>query len=202
MIKAVIFDLDGTLYQSTVIREKFAEAAYLTLSRFQKITLADARKLIETRRDELGKKTGAGVPYTLVLKSFGVPIEFWHRENINYFDPRKYLSRDKRLIESLVRLKEQYKLAVLTNNNLVQSERTLEALGITNLFCRIFTYNTYKLLKPDITFFKKAAEDLQVIPGECLFVGDRYDVDLEPALSLGMKIRHVKGPEDIYSLAV
>jgi FMN phosphatase YigB (HAD superfamily) len=49
MIKVIIFDLDGTLYKSKGIAEKFAQAAYYTLSKFQNISLDDAQKLIEEK---------------------------------------------------------------------------------------------------------------------------------------------------------
>jgi putative hydrolase of the HAD superfamily len=200
MIKAIFFDLDGTLYKSTDIRKKFAEAAYYTLSKFRKIPLANAQRLVEERRDRLKKEQGFSIPYTLTLKSFGVPIEYWHDENIAFFDPRDYLAKDEELRKSLVLLKKHHKLAVLTNNNRVQAERTLIALNIINLFDGIFTYNSFKLLKPDPEFFKRAVAALDLEPEACCFVGDRYNVDLGPAKELGMHIYEVQGPADIYEL--
>ena len=50
-------------------------------------------------------------------------------------------------------------------------------------------------------FFEKATIELGVEPKACLFIGDRYDVDLRPAKEIGMQILEVKGPEDIYDLA-
>jgi putative hydrolase of the HAD superfamily len=200
MIKAILFDLDGTLYKSTEIRKQFAEAAYATLAKFKKISTTQAQKLIEDRREELKKKQGFPVPYTLTLASYGVPIELWHEENIKYFDPRNYLSKDERLGKILENLRTEYKLAILTNNNDVQTKRVLEALGIDGLFDKIFTYNSFKILKPNPEFFKKAAGALEVKTEECLVVGDRYNVDLDPAKGLNMKIFEVKGPEDICKL--
>ncbi len=199
-IKAIIFDLDGTLYKSTEIRTKFAEAAYYTLSKFKKIGIDDAKRLLERKREELKREYGEPVPYTLTLKSFGMSVEQWHKENVSYFDPRDYLTEDNRLRKSLIELKEHYHLAILTNNNSIQTERILEALAIKDLFDRIFTYNTFKLLKPSLEFLKRAVDVLQVAPEECCFVGDRYNVDLSPAKRLGMHIYEVKGPEDVYCL--
>jgi len=200
MPKIIIFDLDGTLYKSPEIAKHFADAAYHALSKLKNIEVEEAQRLIEEKREELKKECGSPVPYTLTLKTFGLPIERWHEENVAYFDPRDYLKKDERLKQSLGKLKEHYRLAILTNNNTIQTERILEALGLEDLFEKIFTYNSFKLLKPDPQFFQRAAENMGVEPEECCFVGDRYNVDLNPAKGLGMQIYEVKGPEDIYHL--
>ncbi len=199
-VRLIFFDLDGTLYRSTVIREKFAEAAACTLKKFKDVPLEDARHLIQTMRQQLRLRYKDNVPYTLALQAFGIPIDLWHRENIAYFDPRDHLQYDERLRRCLCELKTKHRLAVLTNNNATQTQRTLEALGVGDVFDEVFTYNTYKLLKPDHLFFRRAIEHCGVRPEECLFVGDRYGIDLEPAESLGMHIYEVTGPEDIYTM--
>jgi putative hydrolase of the HAD superfamily len=202
MIKVIIFDLDGTLYKSKEIAEKFARAAHYTLSKFKNIPLDDARKLIEEKRQEMEKEYSDSVPQTLILNSFGISTESWHKENIDFFDPRDYLTKDEKLKKSLDGLKKRYRLTVLTNNNKIQTERTLAALGLNALFDRVYTYNSFKLLKPNPEFFQKAVEDLNVEPEACFFIGDRNSVDLEPAKKLGMFTYKVKGPEDIYDLLI
>ncbi len=200
MPKVIIFDLDGTLYKSPEITRHFADAAYHALAKFKNIEVEEAQRLLEEKREELKKKYDSPVPYTLTLKTFGLPIERWHEENVAYFDPRHYLGKNEKLKKSLGELKEHYRLAILTNNNTIQTQRILEALGLEDLFEKIFTYNSFKLLKPDPQFFQRAAEDMGVEPEECCFVGDRYNVDLNPAKGLGMQIYEVNGPEDIYHL--
>jgi putative hydrolase of the HAD superfamily len=200
MIKVILFDLDGTLYESETVRKKFAEAAYSTLATLKNITVEEAKTLIEARREELLEKQGFPAPYTLALVSYGLPIEMWHKQNVTFFDPRDYLKKDSTLKTTLERLKTNYRLAILTNNNDTQTERILEALGVDGLFDRVFTYNTFKVLKPNPEFFKQAAHAFGVKPNECLVIGDRYHVDLDPAKQLGMRIYEVNGPEDIYHL--
>jgi len=200
MIKVILFDLDGTLYNSTEVRKKFAEAAYHALAKLKNITVEEAAALIEDTREKLKKKHGFPVPYTLTLVRFGMPVETWHKENIDFFDPRDYLSANGELRELLLDLKKRCKLAILTNNNEVQATRILEALKVQDLFDRVFTYNTFKTMKPNPLFFKKAAKEMEVQPEECLVVGDRYSVDLIPAQDMGMQIYEVKGPDDIRKL--
>jgi HAD superfamily hydrolase (TIGR01549 family) len=200
MIKVILFDLDGTLYKSPEIRKKFAEAAYHALAKLKNISVEEAKTMIEGTREKLKEKHGFPVPYTLTLIRFGMPVELWHKENIKFFNPRDYLSQNGELKEMLSGLTKRCRLAILTNNNEIQAQRILEALNVRDLFDRVFTYNTFKTMKPNPDFFKKAAKEMGVKPKECLVVGDRYSVDLIPAQDLGMQIYEVKGPDDIKKL--
>ena len=200
MIKVILFDLDGTLYNSTEVRKKFAEAAYHALAKLKDITVEEATSLIEDTREKLKEKHGFPVPYTLTLVRFGMPVENWHKENIDFFDPRDYLSSNGELREMLLDLRKRCRLAILTNNNEVQAGRILQALKVKDLFDRVFTYNSFKTMKPNPQFYKQAAKVMEVTPEECLVVGDRYSIDLIPAQNLGMQIYEVKGPDDIPKL--
>ena len=200
MIKVILFDLDGTLYKSPEIRKKFAQAAYHALAKLKNVSVKEAKTMIEGTREKLKEKHGFPVPYTLTLIRYGMPVELWHKENIEFFDPRDYLSQNGELKEMRSGLTKRCRLAILTNNNEVQAQRILEALNVRDLFDRVFTYNTFKTMKPNPDFFKKAAKEMGVKPKECLVVGDRYSVDLIPAQDLGMQIYEVKGPNDIKKL--
>ncbi|MEO0225924.1 MAG: HAD family hydrolase [candidate division WOR-3 bacterium] len=200
MIKAIIFDLDGTLYKSKKIERKFAEAAYYTLAKFKKIGLREASRLVEDRRARLSQKKGHRIPYTYTLRSFGVPIEYWHRENIRYFDPRDYLRKSIKLKKIFKQLHKNYRLAVVTNNNRVQTMRILKALNIEKYFTVIQTFNDSNRLKPDPKVFVEVTRRLKVDPKECLSVGDRVDVDLLPAQKIGMAVLKVNSPRGISRL--
>lgn len=200
MIKVILFDLDGTLYRSDEVQRKFAEAAYHALARVKKLPVSRAQALIEETRAQLKAQNGYAVPYTLTLARFGMSVARWHKANTAYFDPRDHLSADGELRRMLLHLRKRYRLAILTNNNEVQAGRILEALQVQDLFDRVFTYNTFKTMKPNPAFFKKAMAAMGVAPAQCLVVGDRYSVDLIPAQNLGMRIYEVKGPGDISKL--
>lgn len=199
--RAIFFDLDGTLYRSPLIAEKFAEAAYHTYAQVMQCPLEEARNIVEQRRELLSREKGHQVPYTLTLLSFGVPMETWHAVNIAHFNAGDYLEVNNDLRDCLAQLKKKYRLAVITNNNKVQCERILEAVGIRSMFDNLFTYNTFKLLKPDPEFFKKASATMKINIENCIMVGDRYNVDLDPARHLGMSVYEVKGPDDICRFA-
>ncbi len=200
MLKAIIFDLDGTLYKSPEVYQQFAEAAYHTYAKIKNTTKEKAKEILEKKREELRKIRGFPVPYTLALIEFGISIEKWHEENIAFFDAGAFLKPDTELKQVLQKLKQKYIIAVLTNNNKIQTDRILGALDIKDLFDYIFTYESFKLIKPNPEIFRNVVNKLGLKPDECLMVGDRYDVDLVPAKEIGMKIYEVKGPEQIPDL--
>lgn len=54
--------------------------------------------------------------------------------------------------------------------------------------------------KPETEPFELALRLLDLRPEVCLSIGDRFDVDLAPALALGMGGILVTGVEDVYRL--
>lgn len=197
MIKSILFDLDGTLYVSEKVIYQFAQAAYQTYAQTAAVSLEEARQKVEERRAEMKAERGYAVPFTLALVSLGVTIEQWHRENTRFFNAGDFLAPDPLLRKRLHELKSGRSLAVLTNNNRAQTERILTALGIGDSFDHVFTYESFKRIKPDPEVFRLAAATMGLSCSECLMVGDQYEVDLVPARAAGMAIHHVRGPADI-----
>ena len=54
--------------------------------------------------------------------------------------------------------------------------------------------------KPSPGPFEETARRLGLAPARCVSVGDRFDVDLAPAMELGMGAILVDGVEDVYEL--
>lgn len=200
MVKFIIFDLDGTLYDSPEVYQKFAEAAYHTYAQVNMVPEETARRRLEERREELKRQKGFAVPYTLALISYGIDIETWHRMNVAFFNPADFLKPDEMLRKSLLEMKQKHRLAVLTNNNDIQTRRILDKLNLAGLFDHVFTFNSFHLLKPDPAILKNVLMVMKARPEECLMVGDRYEVDLIPARDLGMQTCEVKGPAGVIEI--
>lgn len=65
-------------------------------------------------------------------------------------------------------------------------EKHLEQVGILDFFTvRVYSYE-FDFRKPDLRIFKIAAERIGEAAENILFVGDRIDNDIKPALQLGM----------------
>jgi len=81
------------------------------------------------------------------------------------------------------------KLGIVSNTfvNGNSLDRHLQQLGILDFFSvRIYSYE-FAFRKPDLGIFKAAAERVGEMVGDIVFVGDRIDKDIEPALRLGMR---------------
>ncbi len=93
------------------------------------------------------------------------------------------------LAQSMEKLKEQgLKIGIVSNTFVHKStlEKHLDSLGIRDMFdLRIYSYEC-GLRKPDPRIFQRAAERIGVEPARILFVGDRIDKDIRPALKAGM----------------
>jgi putative hydrolase of the HAD superfamily len=65
-------------------------------------------------------------------------------------------------------------------------EKHLEQVGILDFFpLRMYSYE-FDFKKPDLRIFRIAAERIGEAMENILFVGDRIDNDIQPALALGM----------------
>ena len=90
---------------------------------------------------------------------------------------------------TLASLKQlQLKLGIVTNTFISASslERHLKQVGILDFFTvRLYSYE-FDFRKPDVRIFEAAAERIREKITDIMFVGDRLDNDIKPALKLGM----------------
>jgi FMN phosphatase YigB (HAD superfamily) len=80
-------------------------------------------------------------------------------------------------------------LGILSNTfvNAHSLEKHLKQLGLLDFFTvRMYSYE-FDFRKPDIRIFKIAAERIGEAAENILYVGDRIDKDIQPALRIGMQ---------------
>jgi len=82
----------------------------------------------------------------------------------------------------------------LAANQPVRVISLLQQYGIGHFFENPGVSGVYGFRKPDVRFFLRACENLDVAPADCVMVGDRIDNDIVPAKLLGMStVRLVTG---------
>ncbi len=201
---AFIFDIDGTLYtndeyvrhQIDVLVNKYAEIAGISGE-------AAAERVSEARVRHAAKHGGTQTSLGNALAELGIPISssvHWREELIQ---PERYLSTDARLRATLTKLAERAVMVVLTNNPVSIGRRSLAALGVGDLFRTIVGLDTTLSSKPEPEPVEAAVGACGVAAKQIVSVGDRYDVDLSPALKLGcggVLIEHVAEVYDLPSL--
>lgn len=198
--RGLLFDIDGTLYDHATYlashKQSLTERLAMELGR----SYDEVRHEVRDVQDRLAAERGRRPSLANTFLEFGVSMEqnvAWRSRLLN---PERYLGHDPRLAEALSALKQRFALAALTNNPTDIARRTLEILGIGSIFPTIVALDDTLVSKPDPEPFRAGLAALELPAGEVIMIGDRYDVDIAPALELGMSGVLVDGVEDVYAL--
>ncbi len=108
-----------------------------------------------------------------------------------WYEPlSKTATTDPEIKETLIALKGlRLKLGILSNTfvNAHSLEKHLKQLGILDFFTvRMYSYE-FDFRKPDARIFKVAAKRIGETMENILYVGDRIDKDIRPAIRSGMQ---------------
>ena len=100
----------------------------------------------------------------------------------------------RQVISLLKKLKQNYKLAVLSNSNSEFINEFLERENLETIFDAEVISQEIGLIKPDPEIFKVALNKLQTSPAETLFIDDR-ERNVQAAEKLGIKGILYKNPQ-------
>ena len=193
--------MDGTLYTNPAYCQMQIDKPVEKLAGLRGKSFAEMEQEIadfraEWARTHDGQKTSLGN----VFAAFGVGIAESVRWREELYEPADYIAPDLRLRETLLRLSSAYKLCLVTNNPVSVARKTLAALGADGLFPVIVGLDTCFVSKPNDAPFRKAVDLADLAAGECVAVGDRFDIDIAVPLKLGMGGVLVGGVGDVYEL--
>jgi len=202
-IKAIGFDVDGTLYHSPPAMT--SEIGRILIQKVASALSQDPDELAE----EYLKRRDAYRSNTQTLNSFGLDGERIFQNVWDTIAIEKYVSKDTRLVKMIAGLKKKYQLFIITNGTRLQVEKKMIHLGLDyhDFDPRICCYDQ-GWVKPEPSSFLAAIESLAMEPSETVYVGDREDTDVEGAQAVGMKTIYVGGKssksdlscDDIYGL--
>ncbi len=206
-IRAVLFDLGETLlnFGKVDTAALFREGARLSYDylKGQRQAIGSfgyyrLRSLVSLRvRRWISNVRGKDFDALTVLKKAGIKkgVELseqqWRHYAWLWYEPLSRVSRlEPRTVETLTCLRDRgLKLGIVSNTfiNASSLEKQLEQLGVLDFFeVRLYSYE-FDFRKPDTRIFRAAAERIGERPENILFVGDRIDKDIKPALKAGMK---------------
>jgi len=199
--QAIIFDMDSTLYTNEDYARSQIDLPIERLAGLKGKRFAEMSGEIAAYREKWSSENGGrNISLANTFAAFGVGIREsvrWRNELLN---PEQYLGEDSRLRSVLENLEERFILALVTNNPVAIATRTLDVLGVEDLFHAIIGLDTCGVSKPHEEPFMRAAILCGSVPETCLSVGDRYDIDIALPLELGMGGILVDGVEDVYEL--
>ena len=177
-IRALVFDLDGTLYVCERFAALIQEAAVAYLSGVRGEAPDITRSIMAAARIRLADESGLVPTLSAVCTTLGGSVPALHACFEQNLTPEAYLKRDERVVELLQRLGARFDLYLYTNNNRVLTTRIIQLLGVGGLFSGTFTIDDDWRGKPDETRLGQILDGIGHEPPQVLFVGDRYDVDL------------------------
>ena len=206
-IKAVLFDLGDTLLNFGRIETNrvFRQSARLTFDYLVKcgqrvghLWWYYLRNLLAIRiRLLIANMKGRDFDALTLLKKSGVKHgytlseEQWREIGWLWYEPLSKLARVERDIKDTLGCLEKMglKLGILSNTFVSAGslDRHLQQLGIRDYFpYRLYSYQ-YEFRKPDRRIFEAARAKVDEPAENILFVGDRLDIDIWPALNAGMQ---------------
>ena len=197
MIKAVIFDIDNTLYDydransvaMTAVEDYAAE--HFGWSRDE--TERKVKNSFEEIRAAHGKKAvihNRLVRFQRILEKEGIPLSPHALKMYDiYWDTLTASSvLFPGLVDTLDHLKAHgYKLGIGTNMTSVMQFRKLEALGVLKLFDFVVSSEEAGYEKPDKVLFMLCASKSGCDASECLYVGDNLKSDILAAERAGLR---------------
>jgi phosphoglycolate phosphatase/putative hydrolase of the HAD superfamily len=198
--RALILDFDSTLYTNPAYASFQNEVLVERLAQERGESLEATKATLAALKAEAASAGRGATSLGNLFLALGIPIETSVRWREELIEPGLYLSADPILDAILAVLGSRYSLALVTNNPAMVGKKGLAALGVAGHFGVVVGLDDCLASKPDPAPFKLAASRLGQEPSSCISVGDRYDVDLAPAIALGMGAILVEGVADVYRL--
>ena len=183
----ILFDLDGTLVRAPDDGEERLEAAFDTAGVDPFFTLEDFSRVapqvdgdgpldfrIRAFRKIAEEKGWPKAEAEAVARAFEMP-------EATEFDP---MPNATTVVETL---KDRgYAIAIVTNGPTAKQREKLRLLDLEAAFDATVFGVPDRGYKPDFAPFHAALDELGADPTDAVKIGDRLDVDIEPAVELGM----------------
>ena len=206
-IKAVLFDLGETLinfgrFNTTNLFRQGARLSYDFLKSCGQpvgnFHYYCWRNLVSLRiRGWISNITKKDFNSLALLRGFGtkkgikLDKQQWQHFAWLWYEPLSKIGQaEPKIKETLTALKNLgLKLGIVSNTFITSYslEKHLEQLGILDfLSVRMYSYE-FNFRKPDVRIFKIAAERTGELLENIMFVGDRINTDIKPAVKIGMQ---------------
>ncbi len=199
-LKALVFDLDGTLYVNTDFGRVIHLCSCRYIAELKGIGDAEADERIRETKKRLSAETGMDSTLSHACMALGGDLMELHRRFADEIRPERFLSPDERVVRLLTSLGSKFDLSIYTNNNRRLSKRIMGLIGVAGLFRQVLTIEDSWRPKPDREALEKVYRAIERKPGECLFVGDRYDIDLRLPAEMGSTVFLATSVEELFPL--
>jgi len=187
-MKAILFDLDGTLLDRDASLHEFVAAQYQRFQTYLHHVPVDkyvARFIELDCRGHIWKdKVYQQLinEYSISGLSWNQLLEDYETHFMQHCIPFPYLFS---MLDTLQ--EREHSLGLITNGRGAFQTRAIQGLGIEHYFDAILISEIEGIKKPDIQIFQRALDKLGVDANASIFVGDHPQADIEGAKNAGMK---------------
>jgi len=180
-VKAVLFDIDGTLLTEQPLILLFLPQVYDRISKKSGISKEKARN--QFLDEILGRRdTYDWHDWNFFFRLFNIDLQY--EALLREYPHKLHVYPDT--VPTLKWLKEEgYKLGVVTSGPEYQRLK-LELAGLSEYFDVVVTRDDDNTIKPEPRIFLTALEELGVEPDDTAMVGDSLKQDIYGAKNLGM----------------
>lgn len=196
-IRAVLFDLDNTLYDHAFASRQALLAA---AAEFEPTAALDAETLcreftrhndecwVLAARGEMTRQELRVARFQRMLDGFGVVALEAHRISERYL--ARYGRRRAEVPgarDAVLALRERMPVGIVTNGFPDLVEGKLAAVGLTGLLHPIVVADRLETMKPRPAPFLAALRELRLEPGAALYAGDSLLVDVAGGAAAGLR---------------
>ena len=198
-VKVIIFDLDRTLFDWDQV-QVFARLKVDPLLEYYGVDPYEFWIIYDKYHDGI---YGLFLQQQLTAHAYRIeryakPLEkfnIFDRELANQFNQCfiKHALNQARFCEGAQELlnackQSGYKMALLTNGPAHGQRQKIENLKLTDWMSKFYISEEREIAKPNAEAFLQICQDFQVEASQCLMVGDDLNIDILPALQLGMQV--------------
>lgn len=179
MLKAYIFDLDGTLYPRT-------DPLYRAMSSLTKAWFQNQLKISNDCLEGFYAQLQELYPSPLqAIKAHQLDILSYHEEVFGRLSPERFLTRDEDVRRALKSLKGKRFLVTLASTS--YAVRVLDTLGLRDLFSEIHAPGPSWDTDKKIDAYCGISQAHGFAPSEVCVIGDNLLIDLQDAFVAGYK---------------